>query len=301
MADKNKLSKKEQRELEKKNRIAKGQAAAKINQEKQRAVNTENDSDALQQESNIKIPRLKPRDRESDIPLYTGNNADIKEGKLNNIQYRDFTLKVTALSPLHLGSGQADVNAEVTHDELGLPYFPAKRLKGLIYESALEVTEMNTPLGSGESLRQELDLLFHHGSQGKAQLIIPNLYLENYDEMKMDWEYLQQKYKEMFTPMDVLEQYTSLRYQTKIDRDTGTAVDTSLHNMRVVDEGQVFIGKIEIINGTRRHFELLALALKNLTYAGMKRNRGFGRINCAMEQNGKDIRTPLIKEVFKGA
>ena len=55
------------------------------------------------------------------------------------------TLYIKALSPLHLGSGQADVNvdAEVIHDDAGLPYFPAKRFKGLLYESALEVAEMS--------------------------------------------------------------------------------------------------------------------------------------------------------------
>lgn len=303
MADKGKkkLSKKEQREQKKQNRIAKGQEAAKLNQEKQKAELSENYPEGTEA-MDIKIPRLQPRSKEPDIPFIKVDKTNVKEAKITNIGLQEFTLKLTALSPLHLGSGQSNINvdAEVIHDECGLPYFPAKRLKGLIYESALEVTEMNTPLGSGEEMRQELDALFHHGQQGETQLIIPNLYLEDYTTMKRDWAYLQQKYPELFSALDVLEQYTTLRYQTKIDRDTGTAADTSLHNMRVVDEGQVFSGKIEIINGNKRQLELLALALKNLTHAGLKRTRGFGRIDCAMEQGGKDIRTPLIKEVFKG-
>ena len=56
----------------------------------------------------------------------------------------DVTIKVE--TPLHLGSGQADVNldAEIVHDAWGLPYFPAKRFKGLLFESAVEVFEMFT-------------------------------------------------------------------------------------------------------------------------------------------------------------
>lgn len=301
--DKKKLSKKEQRELEKQNRIAKGVEASKINQDKQKAkLNANKSAEPISaQEKTVKIPQLTPRAKTADIPLRTADGKN-KEAKIKNIDFNEFTLKITALSPLHLGSGQADVNvdAEIIHDEIGLPYFPAKRLKGLIYESALEVTEMNIPQWTGDNLRGELNRLFHHGQQGESQLIIPNLYLDNYESLKADWNYLQQAYPELFTPTDVLEQYTSLRYQTKIDRETGTAADTSLHNMRVVDEGQVFTGKIELLNGSKRQFELLALALKNLTFAGMKRTRGFGRIDCAMEQKGNDIRTPLIREVFKG-
>ncbi|SEH22440.1 RAMP superfamily CRISPR-associated protein [Selenomonas sp. KH1T6] len=272
--DKKKASKKEQRELEKQRRIAMGQNAAKIKQQPKEA------------------PR--PVSKQSDT-------KEFPEAKINKIAYDYFTLRVHTQSPLHLGSGQADVNvdAEVIHDEAGLPYFPAKRLKGLLYESALEVTEMNTPLGNGAELREELDALFHHGSQGKARLIIPNLYLEGYEDMKEDWQYLQRAYPEIFTVNDVLEQYTSLRYQTRLDRKTGTAADGSLHNMRVVEAGLYFEGKIEVIGGTARHFKLLALAFKNLTQAGVKRTRGFGSIDCLMLQDGKDIRTPLIKDVFK--
>lgn len=304
--DKKKLNKKEQRELEKQKRVAKGQAASQLNQEKQKqekekALDTQ--GIAMPEEIKLNIPSIEARKPEEDIqPPFRRQFAKRELAKFKNISFDEFTISITALSSLHLGSGQADVNvdAEVVHDESGLPYFPAKRLRGLIYESALEVTEMNTPLGSREELKKELDLLFHHGMQGNTQLIIPNLYMNDYDEMKADWEYLLQAYPELFSANDVLDQFTTLRYQTRLDRVTGTAADTTLHNMRVVDEGVIFEGKIEVLNGNAKQFKLLALALKNLTQAGLKRSRGFGCIDCAMLQNGKDIRTALITEVFKG-
>ena len=208
-----------------------------------------------------------------------------------------------SLSPLHLGSGQADVNvdAEVIHDDTGLPYFPAKRFKGLLYESALEVAEMSELAGLNLLNKNEIDALFQHGCLGDTQLIVSNLYLEDYEQMHEDWNYLQEEFPALFQVTDVLEQYTSLRYQTKLDRETGTAADTSLHNMRVVDEGLSFEGQCCVQNGNRRALEILALALRNLSQSGLKRTRGFGRIACTMEQDGKDILRPILREMLTAA
>lgn len=224
--------------------------------------------------------------------------------KTRNIDFTaPITIRVQSLSPLHLGSGQADVNvdAEVIHDDTGLPYFPAKRFKGLLYESALEVAEMSELAGLNLLDKKEIDVLFQHGCLGETQLIVSNLYLEDYEQMHEDWKHLQEAFPALFQATDVLEQYTSLRYQTKIDRETGTAADTSLHNMRVVDEGLCFEGQCCVQNGNRRALEILALALRNLSQSGLKRTRGFGRIACTMEQDGKDILRPILRETLTTA
>ena len=58
-------------------------------------------------------------------------------------------LTISVVSALHLGSGQADVNldAEVVHDHCGVPYFPAKRLKGLLYERSGQVVVLAVAAG----------------------------------------------------------------------------------------------------------------------------------------------------------
>ena len=225
--------------------------------------------------------------------------------KSKEICFDEFTLEVAALSPLHLGSGRADVNvdAEVVHDRAGLPYFPGKRLKGLIYESALEVLEMSELAGLNLFTEEEMEELFQHNVQSDTQLTIPNLQLASEEaarQMEEDWLYLQQHYPDLVSAQDVLSLYTSLRYQTMIDRETGTAAETSLRNIRAVDEGLVFCGTVRLKGGTRKKLTILALALRNLSQAGMKRNRGFGRISCAMLQQGKDIRSVLVNEALKG-
>ncbi len=218
-----------------------------------------------------------------------------------SIHTKGFTLMVENLSPIHLGSGQADVNidAEVIHDAYGLPYFPGRRLKGLIYESGLEVLEMLKLCGSDEYTMTDWQALFNHGQESGSQMIVPNLYLQDYEQQQGDWQLLMDSFPDMFNPASVLESYTSIRYQTRIDRETGTAADTSLRNLRVVDAGQAFVGEIELRNGDMKILELLALALQNLRQAGLKRNRGFGTVRCTMLQNGKDIQETLINHAWK--
>ena len=212
-----------------------------------------------------------------------------------------FSVRVEALSPLHLGSGKADVtiDAEIVHDAIGLPYFPAKRFKGLLYESAMEVVEiMNVrPLFTADDVRK----LFRHGAEDEngTQLVVSNLRLEEYDTMREDWGYLQSRYPNLIQPQDVLEQYTSLRYQTKIDPKTRMAANTSLHNMRVADKGLVFVGKLKVQHASEKALRILALALRNLEHAGLKRNRGFGKIRCTLERNGEAVGSEIIEKALK--
>ncbi len=197
----------------------------------------------------------------------------------------EFDVTIEILSPIHLSSGQADVNidAEIIHDALGFPYFPAKRFKGLLYESALEIWEMFELSGLDTQNLSPLEKIFHRHSSSEVQLIVPNFYIypaDEYQKFCAEWKYLQATYPEIFTAAEVLNSYTSLRYQTQIDKKTGIAAEGSLHNMRVLDDGTKFFGRITLLNADDKVLNLLALAMKNLSAAGMKRNRGFGRIKC---------------------
>ena len=195
----------------------------------------------------------------------------------------EFDVTIEILSPIHLSSGRADVtiDAEIIHDALGFPYFPAKRFKGLLYESAVEVFEMFALSGLGTENLSPLEEIFHRQSTGAVQLIVPNFYIrpaEEYQAFCAEWKYLQATYSEIFTAAEVLNAFTSLRYQTRLENRI--VAEGSLHNMRVLDDGIKFLGKITLLNADDKVLNVLALAIKNLSAAGMKRNRGFGRIKC---------------------
>ena len=206
----------------------------------------------------------------------------------------EFDVTIEILSPIHLSSGQADVtvDAEIIHDAQGFPYFPAKRFKGLLYESALEVLEMFELSGLDTENLSPLEKIFHRHSSSEVQLIVPNFYIKpaaEYQDFCAEWKYLQATYPEIFTAAEVLNAFSSIRYQTKLDN--GIAAEGSLHNMRVLDDGIKFFGRITLLNADEKVLNLLALAIKNLTCAGMKRNRGFGRLKCTAD-------IPFPDEIF---
>ncbi len=216
----------------------------------------------------------------------------------------EFEVTIKLESPIHLGSGQADVNvdAEIVHDAFGLPYFPAKRFKGLLYESAVEVFEMFQLAEMNTENLAEPATLFHRNSDdsGKisdVQIIVPNFYLYPFDEYKKicaEWKYLQDRYKEIFSPSDVLKTFSSIRYQTALE--DGIAAKSSLRNLNVLNAGLEFVGKIEILNCNEKVLNLVALAMKNLTAAGTKRNRGFGKISCNINLSEKFSAEKFLKE-----
>ena len=213
----------------------------------------------------------------------------------------EYQVTIKTLAPIHLSSGQADVtiDAEVIHDACGLPYFPAKRFKGLLYESALELAEMSELCGEPFVEQKTVDELFQHGINARVRLIIHDFHLPEYKIMQSELQYLEKKYGELIQPADVLEEYTSVRYQTALD-EHGIAARTSLHNMRVVDSGLEFCGTLELCGAEPRHEQALVLALRNLQAAGLKRNRGFGRIACTIgnkETMDKMVQQALRKEV----
>ena len=193
-------------------------------------------------------------------------------------------IEIELLSPLQLSSGREDIihDSDAVHDSYGVPYFPGKRLKGLLYESALELVEMGAKFN-----KRDIDILF--GNIGETKIRIDNFYLkgrteaEDAEKIRSSWSYLENKYPEIFNTENVWQSYTEVRHQTKIDEATGTAEDKSLRNMRVVQKGLVFVGYIYLLAGGKRindDEKIVKQALLNLRFAGSKRNRGFGRIKC---------------------
>ena len=210
----------------------------------------------------------------------------------------EFDVTIEILSPIHLGSGQADVNvdAEIVHDALGFPYFPGKRFKGLLYESAIEVWEMFELSGLDRQNLCPPEKIFHRHSESDIQLIVPNFFIrpaEDYKKFCAEWKWLQSEHKEFFTPFDVRNSFTSLRFQTRLE--DGVTAKGSLRNLRALDANEKFFGRVSVFNADDKVLNLLALAINNLSSAGTKRNRGFGRIKCSAVFNGESAEERVQK------
>lgn len=194
-----------------------------------------------------------------------------------------------------LMSGQGDVNTDSTivHDRYGIPFIPAKRVRGVLYESALEVAETMQAAGLKTFTIDDVKVLFNRleSVEDNPRLSLSNLTIADYDVVASELAALEQHYPDVFTKERVLEEYTSMRYYTSIDQVTGTALEGTLHNSRVLNRGLVFSGRIGVEDITETERLILACAVRNLTGIGGKRNRGFGQIECTIDDKAFDLET----------
>lgn len=211
-----------------------------------------------------------------------------------------YTFTIKLLSPTMLMSGQGDVNTDSTiiHDRYGIPYIPAKRVRGVLYESALEVAEMMELSKLDAFTIEDVNVLFNRSTddqlvEDNPKLAISNLTIADYDTVANDIAELQsdKNLKKIFTKDRILGEYTSMRYYTSIVKNSGTAREGTLHNSRVLNRNLEFKGHITIDDMTDTERLILSCAVRNLTGIGGKRNRGFGRIECTIDDKAFDLET----------
>lgn len=199
-----------------------------------------------------------------------------------------------------LMSGQGDVNTDSTiiHDRYGIPYIPAKRVRGVLYESALEVAEMMELSKLDAFTIEDVNVLFNRSTddqlvEDNPKLALSNLTIADYDTVANDIAALQsdKNLKKIFTKDRILGEYTSMRYYTSIAKNSGTAREGTLHNSRVLNRNLEFKGHIIIDDMTDTERLILSCAVRNLTGIGGKRNRGFGRIECTIDDKAFDLET----------
>jgi CRISPR/Cas system CSM-associated protein Csm3 (group 7 of RAMP superfamily) len=195
-----------------------------------------------------------------------------------------FYLNIELLSDTLVGSGEgwgATIDSDVVFDECGLPYIPAKRIKGCLRESALEVLEMFDQSGIKLFSQEEIDFLFGKaGMVESGELSISNAYIEDYTLNKKWIEWLENKHGSMFSKDTVLNTFTSIRRQTAI-KENGVKKKHSLRTSRVLNRGFKFSAGIETSNDIEnKYIDFLNFAARNLRYIGTNRNRGFGWVSC---------------------
>lgn len=221
-----------------------------------------------------------------------------------------FTFSLELLSDTLIGSGEgwgATIDTDIVFDDFGLPYIPARRLKGCLRESALEIVEMFEQSGIDFASRDYLDTLFGKTGQNEAgALSFSNCYPGDYSLNKQWIEWLIAKYPDIFSKGAVLDTFTSIRQQTAINKNEdpnssakkGIAEKASLRTSRVLDKGIKFSGSIESSFELENSlFDFLFYATRNLRYMGTNRNRGFGAVRCALTDESKCLCDKSLKNL----
>lgn len=205
----------------------------------------------------------------------------------------NFTFGIELLSDALVGSGEgwgATIDTDVVFDDIGLPYVPAKRVKGCLRESAVEVAEMFECSKLDYATTEDIDVLF--GKAGRSQpssLSFSNCNISDYDSNKQWLEWVSKEYPGFLSKELVLNTFTSLRQQTAINKH-GIAQDNSLRTSRVLKRGLTFFGNIELHNEIDdRLLSFLVLTAINLRHIGTSRNRGFGLIRCTFYDQAEPL------------
>lgn len=196
-------------------------------------------------------------------------------------------LKITLKSDLCAGSGYSYagvVDSDVCYDDCGLPYIPAKRLKGCLREAAenigLSTVEIENLFGAGG--RDSLE---------KVGFTLSNAYITDYEVIYRELKGMDSSLKTYVSPQSVLEQFTVVKVQTKLT-DTGVAQDNSLRFTRAIkqyspldiDKEMVFVAEVEVDEAQEKNLGMVVKALRNI---GMNRNRGLGSVACVLSDSDK--------------
>lgn len=190
-------------------------------------------------------------------------------------------ITIKLLSDLCTCSGEtynSVVDMDVVYDENGIPYIPAKRIKGCIREAALEMKEM------GFISEAQYESVFGKEGNTKSKLILSSAYIQDYENIVESLKYFHKN--ELVSQQNVLEQYTSTRTQTAVDLETGVADENSLRTIRVVNKGLVFEAECELkMNEADR--KVVEQAVSLVKHMGVSRTRGLGLVEMKLEDGKK--------------
>lgn len=202
------------------------------------------------------------------------------------------TIKITLRSDLCVGSGYSYagvIDSDVTADNYGIPYIPARRLKGCMKEAA----EMINTILQEDTIQE---LFGNRGQKAPGKLVLENARINHYEEITNALR------SNKYSKEAILQQFTTVRAQTKID-ESGIAEDNSLRFMRVVSETSPLTRKGQLENLTfyatvtypEEYENDLVMILQATRSIGMNRNRGLGSVTCEL-----DVSSAKTMDEFNG-
>lgn len=187
---------------------------------------------------------------------------------------RNYEMRIKLLSDLCVSDGgvyNSFIDIDVCYDEYGLPYIPAKRMKGCLRECALELNDWGCEV--------DIAALFGSGGETKSSVKIENAYLENMNLYKK--EINAGKGHILVHPQNILRNFTYLRSQTSIDYVSGVAEENSLRCSRVIKKGLEFVAKVQLEEKFYNDFAQCCTVWKHM---GIARTRGMGEIQVTLEK-----------------
>jgi hypothetical protein len=193
-------------------------------------------------------------------------------------------LRFKLLSDATFGRGEGvpgEVDAEVQHDDLGMPYFGARALKGVLAQECADLLYALGQKSEKDRWWQAAAMLF--GRPGSSNddagaLIVGDAQLP--PKLRQAIAYAVIK-TQGISRSQVLASLTTVRKQTANSVETGAPMDQTLRAMRVVLRGTEFIAPLRFRTAVSEDaLALLAACVASLRRLGMGRNRGRGEVEA---------------------
>jgi len=217
---------------------------------------------------------------------------------------QNYRLRLTLLSDATFGRGDGVaglLDAEVQHDDVGLPFLGGRTLKGLLGAECADIVNAldRCRPEQRERWRSASDRLFGSsgaGLAGEANLRVGPARLPE-DLRAALQEDIQ---RNRLTPAEILDTVTAVRRQTAMD-EWGVPQENTLRTMRVILRDTIFWALLDFVDTpSRDELALLAACVKALRRAGAGRNRGRGRVHAELlDPAGQPVTDSLFRDFRK--
>ncbi|MEC4807356.1 MAG: RAMP superfamily CRISPR-associated protein [Jaaginema sp. PMC 1079.18] len=202
-----------------------------------------------------------------------------------------YQLKIKLLSDTTFGRGDGVaglIDQEVEHDIYGFPYLRGRTLKGLLSEECDNlIAVLSHHKQDWEKVACNLFGTLGSNLGTMAAVHVGDACLP--DDLRQAIAF--QIHDETLTKTEVLDSLTTIRRQTAINVQSGTADEGSLRSYRVVLRDLCFSADLifeEVPNDEM--LSLLAVGAMALRRLGSGRNRGRGHVQCRLhDSEGNDI------------
>lgn len=214
-----------------------------------------------------------------------------------------FHIQFELLSDTTFGRGDGlagVVDAEVQHDDSGLPYFGGRALRGVLRDECCQLLyALQYALPWVNASEQLFGVPGSDGaSRGLLQIGDAQLSRGLREAVTLAVQ------REDLTRSEVLESLTTIRRQTAIDPVTGVAKRNSLRASRVVLRKLVFTAEVlplRPLDEEGGEIALLAACVQSLRRLGTGRTRGRGQVVCTLRDDTNNDLTPKYVEAFAKA
>lgn len=195
----------------------------------------------------------------------------------------DAFIQIELLSDTTFASGEGtagEVDAEIVHDELGLPEIPARRIKGLLRDAWLSMADCFAE-ADRQRAREALGIGDDFGGVPTGRIRIDTARLP---ENARAWvAYAVRRRHNPISAIEILRALTDVRRQTARDRATGSPDAGTLRAGRVALRELVFRAPVTALGVLiDDHWRVLAHCCLAVRHAGVGRSRGRGYVRFSL-------------------